>query len=310
MQKRRIIDCHSHFGEDVFYPLDGDMQEYIKQTKNLGITDCFAMSVACPKLENKETIVKPVIFKLNKENQIIGHVCETESNNVVCERPLNEGEDPYYESNMNLLHQIRKEGDIHFHFVPLLHPFFYSEKNMIKYISQGAVVFKIHGFSSGVHPKDIKLGFFRILEKLNVPIIVHIDASNNYGFAGNNAPMNWINSIKDFNIKVFFAHAGRLNSEFIKVVNNDSRYIVGMAPDALISSDKKRLDVDVDNYIKKFFDSYNENKVVFDIDYPWNVNNWESKDLDWGFLDRIKNICQERNLEKYLKSNAEEFFNV
>lgn len=310
MEKKRIIDCHSHFGKDVFYPIEGNIEEYVNKAKRLGITDCFAISVPCPYLEIDGTVVKPAIFKLNSQNQIVGHVCITENQSKISEDLLQEGVDPYYKSNLMLLSQIRKVQDFKFHFVPLLHPYFYNKENMVKYVKSGAVAFKIHGFSSGIHPEQIKSDFFKTLEKLNIPIIVHTDPSHNKGFAGNNATMNWIKAIKGFDIKVFFAHAGRLNKEFIKEVNKDSRYVVGMAPDALISSDKNRLDIQVDNYINAFFESFDENKIVFDIDYPWNIKTWESKDLEWEFLDRISRCCKEQQLKKYLELNAESFFEL
>lgn len=57
MKKQRIIVYHSHFGKDVFYSIEWDIEEYLNKVKRLGVTDCFAISVPCPYWESKGTVV-------------------------------------------------------------------------------------------------------------------------------------------------------------------------------------------------------------------------------------------------------------
>ena len=171
---------------------------------------------------------------------------------------------------------------------------------------RGAKVFKIHGIACGVNPKDIDEEFFRLLEKHNIKILVHTDYSKEDNILSQNSAMNWLDVLQKYKIRTYLAHAVRLDDKAIDIVNNDYRYIVGLGPDQLLGKNGQNY-VDTDCFLDYCFSKFDENKIVFDIDYPWNLQDKEDYNLEWNSVDRVKEILGEEQSQKVLKRNMINF---
>ena len=60
--------------------------------------------------------------------------------------------------------------------------------------------------------------FFEILEYLKIPIIIHTDFSNQENVLSYNSAFNWLECLKKYDIKSYFAHAARLSEKCIDII--------------------------------------------------------------------------------------------
>lgn len=307
---KRIIDSHSHFGRDAFFPVQGKPSIYIQNAKKIGITDVIAMPVPCPKVidDKKECILLQNIYK---SDNIIEHYKVEIFNGKSQMIPHTKGTNPYRIINADLYDFVRRQNELKFYYVPLMHPYFYSIEDMVYQKNIGAKAFKIHGVAGGFEPNKIDVEFFRVMELLNIPLIIHVDNNPKCYIQQANSPEKWLNVLKNYNIKAMFTHAMRLQQESIDVINNDSRYITGLGPELLLQSDENRLLVKTDDYYKECFKRFRFDKMVFDVDYPWNIHSFKDITLDWAFLDRINsNLIDKDKLDKFFNANISNFLNL
>ena len=302
-QDTEVIDAHSHFGIDRFWPNVGTPDEYIKHAKEKGVGACFAMPVGCPVMINGDTRVTLSYYEM--EGQELKHYRVEETKDKIIRIPNLIGVNPYKEAN-DALYEMTKRKDFHFDYVPLIHPKYYSEEDIIEHKKRGAKVFKIHGIACGVNPKDIDEDFFRLLEKHKIKILVHTDYSKEDNILSQNSAMNWLEVLQKYRIRAYLAHAVRLDDQAIDIVNNDYRYIVGLGPDQLLGKNGQNY-VDTDHFLDYCFTKFNENKIVFDIDYPWNLQDREDYNLEWNSVDRVKELLGEEQSQKVLKRNIINF---
>ena len=304
------IDAHSHFGNDRFWINDGDVDLYVKRAKENGINAALAMSVPCPvfKEDNKEEILS----YYEVENGEIKHYHVEKRPDKEIWIPHLQGTNPYKKANDIIYKMSQERTDFQFEYVPLLHPKYYSEEDIVENINRGAQIFKIHGIACGINPKDIDPEFFKILEKYNAKLIIHTDYSHKDDLASQNNAMNWIRVLEKYHIKSYLAHAARLDPEAIDIINHDYRYIVGLGPDKYLSNcgiNYQR----PDDLLETIFDSFDINKVVFDMDYPWNIYgiNKEAKNIDlrhdWKTIDRLDHYLNPEEKQKVLKRNIINF---
>lgn len=307
---KKIIDAHSHFGRDAFFPVKGNPNVYIENSKKIGITDVLAMPLPCPKIiENNEEII--LLQNVYKSNNVVEHYKVEILNGEVTRTPHIEGKNPYKAINKDLYSFTKNKNEIKFHYVPLMHPYFYSIDDMIFQKNIGAKAFKIHGIAGGFEPNKINREFFDVIEVLNIPLIVHVDNNPKCYIQQANSPEKWLNVLKHYNIKVMFTHAMRLQQESIDIINNDTRYLTGLGPELLLQSDDSKLLVKTDNFYKECFSRINFDKMVFDVDFPWNIHSFKDITLDWNFIERINNnLIDEDKLNKFFYGNINEFLNL
>ena len=299
-----IIDAHSHFGKDCFWPNEGTPDEYIKMAKEKGIGACFAMPTGCPVIKDgaKETILS--YYQLEGNELKHYRVEKTDGKTIMV--PNLVGMNPYKEANDALYEMTQNRKDFHFDYVPLLHPKYYSEEDIALQVKRGAKICKIHGIACGVDPREIDPDFFRLLEKYHIKVIIHTDYSKEDNILSRNCAMNWLEVLQKYHIRAYLAHAVRLDDKAIDIVNHDYRYIVGLGPDLLLGKDGQNY-VDTDHFLEYCFDHFDENKVVFDMDYPWNIQDRDDYRLDWKSPERVKQVLGEEQAQKVFKRNIINF---
>ena len=86
-----------------------------------------------------------------------------------------------------------------------------------------------------------------------------------------------------------------------------------IAPDLMIIYNKHRLmyqPKDTDTVLSILSDNVDHNKIMFDVDFSWNVNNGQEKIMDYNQVDRVNNIFNEKDRGKVLSKNARRFFKL
>lgn len=299
-----IIDAHSHFGKDGFWPKEGDVKEYLKRVREQKIGATFAMPVPCPVLEKDGKRI--ILSYYKKEGKALNHYRVEEDKNTIIRIPNLIGVNPYQEANDAIYQMTKERKDHHFDYVPLIHPKYYSEEDIKKQIERGAKVFKLHGVACGITPEEIDPEFFHLLEKYHVKLILHTDYHKEDNLLSRNSAKRWLDVLQNYEIKVYLAHAVRLDKDSIHTVNKDYRYIVGLGPDQLLGI-KGQNNVDPTDYLAYCFDQFDENKIVFDIDYPWNLRSLEDLRFDWDSSRRVMEKLPKDAQQKVLKKNIISF---
>lgn len=306
IRKIHIIDSHSHFGEDSFWPNQGYIDEYMKETEPHNVKETFAMSVPCPVIY-KEDGSKNILSYYKINGQEINHYRVNEKNGIKTYTKNIFGVNPYKEANDYIYSLCSQNNDIKFNYVPLIHPYYYSIDDFSEHIKRGAKLFKIHGVACGVIPQKINPEFFKILEFLQIPLIIHTDFSEEENILFYNNTINWLNCLKKYNIKVYFAHAARLSEKSIDIINNDTRYVVGIGPDTLLNIDGYN-EHNTNDFLRYCFSRFDIDKLIFDIDYPWNIKGTNNYAYDWDTIIRMEklNLSFEEK-EKVLSKNIKKF---
>ena len=299
-----IIDAHAHFGKDNFWPNTGNVDMYINKAIKNGIGACFAMSVPCPVLKYGSSEI--ILSYYEQEGKEFKHYTVDKKSDKFIKTPHLTGINPYERANDIIYYMTQKRKDFRFYYVPLLHPKYYSEEDIIKQINRGAKIFKIHGVACGIDPKQIDEEFFRLLEKYNIKLIIHTDYSEKENILSKNSAMNWISVLQKYNINVYFAHAVRLDYKAIDIINNDCRYIIGIGPDKLLGKDGQNY-IDTDYFLEYCFRRFKEDKIVFDTDYPWNIQDRDDYRFDWESPKRIKSLLDDKKAQKVLAKNIINF---
>ena len=304
LKDSKIIDAHSHFGNDLFWPNKGTAEEYIENAKEKGIDTCLAMPVPSPVINEDD---KQIILSYNEKegNELIHYMIET-SKEGKKKIPNQKGFNPYKKANDMLYKMIQDHKDFHFEYVPLLHPYYYSEEDIVENINRGARVFKIHGIAAGVDPKKIDPEFFKLIDKYNVNLILHTDFSDKDDLLSKNSALNWLEALHPYMIKSYFAHAARLDRKAAEIIRDDNRYVVGLGPDKILSEPGQNPKY-VNDYLDYCFSVFGPDKVIFDMDYPWNIKNSKDYSKDWDTIDRINEHLNEEEKQKVYRKNIYEF---
>ena len=306
--KKRIVDAHSHIGNDRFFRFQGNILEYVEECKKIGITDSLLMSTPCPVIFSNGKKIVPLIWEYN--GQSFNYYQE-----VINEKKMPAQENPYYLTNMILQSSIKQVDDenIRLYFVPLVHPIYDTQEYLEMLFKDKPIAIKMHGISAAFSPYDISNEFWNLLRKYDIPIIVHTDYDNTEGdtalakLRNMNCPLDWIKVLSNQGVRALLTHGVRLCEESCRIVNQSNDFIVGIGPDSLIASEKERLYKEGD-YLKTLISMIDTEKLVFDIDYPWNVSN---NHLDFNSINRIKEQgLSDNDLDKILYQNAIKFFEI
>ena len=305
-----VIDAHSHFGNDKFWVHEGDVDYYVQKAKEHGIGATLAMPVPSPVF--KEGDREETLSYYEVENGEIKHYHVEKRPDKEIWIPHLQGTNPYKKANDAIYKMCQERKDFQFEYVPLLHPNYYSEEDIAENVQRGANIFKIHGIACGIDPQEIDPEFFHLLEKYRAKLIIHTDYSSKDDLASRNSAMNWIKVLEKYHIKAYLAHAARLDPEAIDIINHDYRFIVGLGPDRYLGNCGLNYQRP-DDILQTIFDSFEPSKVVFDIDYPWNIRgiNREIKNIDlgmdWRTVERLDKYLGPEEKEKVLKRNIINF---
>lgn len=300
-----IIDAHSHFGIDMLWQNSGKIDEYMNFALAKGITNTFAMSVPCPIFfENGKKIIPS---KYKHINGVIKYFSQEEDlkTKEILIKTIEKVENPYEKANNFVYEQCK--NNMMFNYVPLIHPYFYSLDDFLLQIKRGAKIFKIHGIACGIIPNEIPEEFFRLIEYLKIPLLIHTDYSDKENLAYYNDAIHWYEVLKNYDIKVYFAHAVRLINDIVKKVNEDDRYIVGLGPDKFIGDPYTPMAEKEINYLEHCFSIFDMEKIVFDVDYPWNIMSSSDYNLDWNSINRIKLLLGIDEQKKVFSENIKKF---
>ncbi len=301
-----IIDAHSHFGEDGYWPNVGDYAKYIETCEKLLINEVFAMPVPCPVII-KDDGTKILLSNHKMSGNNLEHYRVEKNNGKRIEIPHLLNSNPYKEAN-DKLYEMTKNNDstIKMNYVPLIHPYYYSNADFEEHRNRGAKMLKIHGIACGVIPEKIDDKFFELLEEIQIPVIIHTDYSKDENILSYNSAINWISRFENYDIKVYITHAARFNDYVTDMINSDDRYIVGIGPDQLLSYPGQN-EKSPSDYLECCLQEFDINKIVFDIDYPWNVQGIDNYEYDWGSIYRLSYKLSIDEKEKIFSENIKRF---
>ena len=321
----RIIDAHSHIGNDSFHPFVGEIYEYAKYAAAIGVTDSLLMPPPSPKIIiNKEIINFLWRYDFNKHEFLFNYI---EAEYL---KDSNVFPTPYLLANSIIKKNILNcTSAIHFHFVPLVHPIFDSPQYIERLLTEKPKAIKVHGIAAGMSPEELPTHFVQLVKKYDVPIIVHTDYDSNQvsdhtskawvlNYLRNaNSPINWITFAIKMGIRLYLTHGVRLDEESMRYVNLADLFVVGIGPDSLIQNEPDRLYNPASNYLKMLCNNVSVDRLCFDLDYPWNVNKPISKltdkkaDLDFDGIKRLQSLGFSQNeMDKILWKNAARFFGI
>lgn len=310
-----VVDAHSHIGND-FYCGNIEIEEYIRFCKKNKIDVGILMPTPWPQYTCNDQLITSLLWKHNNYEKeyyslVDGHEEKVESN-------------PYKKVNYDCFDRINKNvnGDVELYFVPLIHGVLdnaeYLER-MLHDLKPKAV--KMHGFGSGFSPDEIKDDIIEILKSYNIPIILHTSVYNyDYGYGADTKfwrnechPYKWIKFLIDNGLSGVLNHGACLHKETLDLVNESNKIMVGLGPDLDISKDFFKVDIPKETYLKIEYLKYLKQnllstKILFDIDYNWNVD--EKNNIDNNSVQRVSEVWCGRELSNILCENALDFFQL
>ena len=287
MEKNIIIDGHSHLGNDYFHGYT-DLNKYIELMDKTNIDYGLLMPTPSPIKIINYSKAKYLGWYIHK-NEIV-YYSDVHPNNLA---------NPYEEVNYELFVTIINSNDSRLFFVPIVHPIL-DDVNYLESLLKNldSVAFKIHGIGEGIDPQNIPDTFTDFIKKHNIPLIVHTDFDNGalitrydtYLLRNLNRAIKWIKYIKENNIKAVLNHGCALDSFSFNEINKSDLIKVGLGPDLIIEYDTDRLYLNSSGqieYLKILKEQLSKGKIIFDIDYNWNINP-VTKEMDFNYLSRIE----------------------
>lgn len=307
-----IIDGHSHVGKDYYFG-GNTLEEYdefcIKNKIDIGLL----MPMPWP------------VYEQDKD-EICSLVWEPNGKDFNYFRLTNKGKEklninPYKKINEYYYNKIcSTKTCTNIYFIPLIHGILddaYYVEDLIKSTNPKAV--KFHGFSSGFFSNDVKPEIIDILRSYDIPIILHTSVySYDYGYGADTkyyrnecSPKKWLDFLLKNELKGVLNHGACLDEEVIKVVNSSDNIMVGIGPDLDISMDYFKVLTPKERYLKEGYlnilrNLIDTNKIIFDVDYNWNVDG--SGNIDCNFFDRIESVFSDSECENIFYKNAFTFY--
>ena len=97
-----------------------------------------------------------------------------------------------------------------------------------------------------------------------------------------------------------------------KKENKNDKLMIGIGPDLDISRDYFKVDVDKEKYnkigyLKLLKKKVLASKILFDVDFNWNVDN---NKLDYSQIERMSQIWSESELDSILYDNAFKYYKL
>ncbi len=277
-----IIDCHSHIGMD-YHHAYSDVKKYLKYIEKLGVDYGMVMPQVNPLYLNNGDYVRPNLHSKNPYEQI---------NNIL----YNE-----ISSYKNLI------------YVPYIHTAL-DETNYLQelYEKMQPVALKVHGIGSRTTVEDFNPQIIKFLKKYDVPLIIHTDYvieeknSELKRLRLGNMAIKWAEFLIKNDIRGTLNHGCSYDKKAFEIVNNSKLIRVGLGPDIIVKNNPNRLVDNINgNYLSDIQNYLDIDKIVFDIDYNWNTEDYND---DYQIIERYKTSFEKKKLKKVLGKNAEEFY--
>lgn len=305
-----IYDAHSHVGVDAFHTIPCTIEGYLPLAEKLCIGETNLMPVPSPVYtDSSGTIIKPLIWKF--EGDSFHHYRVEENGRSVF---LNCSLNPYSEINDLLRsNMVDQSEDLKLNFIPLIHPIYDQTDYVKSLLDLNPHAVKIHGIASGIFPEQTSPDLLKLLSQRKIPVIIHTDFYTEEPkkpielLYKNNTASRWLSLFQEYDVKAYITHGARLEENALDIINNSDLFVVGLSPDILITSELKRLSRNV-SFLETILTEVDINKVCFDLDYSWNLNNRESSELDLNLPNRLKKILSGKELSSVLYDNAKKFF--
>lgn len=310
-----IIDCHSHFGND-YYCGNVELEDYIKYCKVLGISLAFLMPTPWPKYfdDDGKEVTSLIWEHMDYKTKIYYSIFNGKKEQIY--------KNPYKQVNLKYFDLIKNNNsNIRLEYIPLVHgvldtPDYLYE--LLDNIKPKAI--KMHGFASGFSPEEIKPEICEILRYFDLPIILHTSVYNyNYGYGYDTKywrnechPNRWVKFLKANNLKGVLNHGACLNDDSLLEVNRNDNLMIGIGPDLDISRDFFKVDIDKKTYnnigyLKLLKKKVLTCKLLFDVDFNWNIDNGQ---LDYLQIERFSKIWNESELDSILYGNAIKYYKL
>ena len=300
MKENIVIDSHSHIGKDIFHG-NSFIDDYIKFAKESGIDIGILMSTPSPCTNLNDVSTRLMYWKYIEGRMQYYGQCN-----------------PFMQLNYDLNDLIVKKSsrELILLFAIAFHPVMDDIDCFAKLLDEtDPVAIKIHGVGSGVGPEDINKDYIKLLQKTNIPIIVHTDCDFGKGsismqyIRNANRAINWAKFFDKNRIKGILNHGASLDKETFSIANNSEYLTIALGPDKIACLDKNRLFVDClkdyRNYLQYIKDNLLISKIIYDADYNWNFPNKSA--IDYNSVKRVKEIFGEKDAIKILGENLMEF---
>lgn len=324
MKEFQKIDAHGHFGRSFLGP-ECSIHRYVIEAKKLGIVATIASPGPTPEVIEDDRIIRPCLWEVR--GSTVGYFRQ--------EIDLSTGEDhirdsksnPYHETNLRLIEEARKHNQGNtghkILIMPIHHPILDTPQEVKSLLSlDDTIALKVHGIATFTGPQDIPQSTIDLLNTVGKPIVVHTDmyrveATHDIHTAYQvNDPVSWVNWARDSGVKTLITHGARLSPEALSLAESTSNIVVGISPDILLMAEPNRLSQDTDDFLFELFSAVSPKKIVFDVDYGWNVNErnqWGNS--DWQVCERVNKAADraglgQKDLEKIYYLNAVRFYNI
>jgi hypothetical protein len=159
-----------------------------------------------------------------------------------------------------------------------------------------------------------------VIKQKNIPLIIHTSVYNyDYGYGASTKyfrnechPYKWAKFLIDNKLRGVLNHGACLNQDTIELVKNNPNLVIGIGPDLDISKDYFKVDYDKDkylksNYLKLLKKMISSNKLLFDIDFNWNM---DGNKYDVNQIERISSVWADYEIDNILYNNALSFFEL
>lgn len=294
--KKNIFDAHMHLGKAYKEAKEGTLNEYIKFAQQIGISEAVVMPPCVPDFQLLPSGEKymPFFWKDGKAVRVLASENGIKYENIAS--------DPFVDINRKFFYFIKKTEKnckIKLYFAPLMHPLFGTFSTFSEKEWKDIIAIKIHPAFFKIGVSDIHPDFFNIIEKMKKPLIIHTGKTNSLAY-------EWLKLLQNYDIKVLFTHACRLDPISAEIINSDDRYYIGIAP-------YKRLDnmqqfIKCESFLDGVLSLFKIKKIVFDTDYPENID--EAGNIYFDFLKDFQKLgLSNYELSKICFENAQLLFN-
>ncbi len=312
-----VIDCHSHLGKDYYFG-ESTLKSYDEFCIRNGIDAGILMPMPWPVYEKEGNSVASLIWE--HENYKLMHYYKISSNkNKKIKKEI--FNNPYEIVNYLCLKEIAKtKTNVRIYFAPLVHGVLDDPNYVYKLLlKENVVAVKFHGFASGFYADDVNKDIIEVLKEANLPIILHTSVYNyDYGYGVDTkywrnkcSPLNWADFLIKNGLKGVLNHGACLDLDTIRLVNKSDNIMIGIGPDLDISNDPFKVLISKErlfkegyfNLLKKYV---NPNKLLFDVDYNWNLDG--NGNVDNGSIKRVRSVWNYSDSQKILSENAKAFY--
>ena len=324
MVEIKKIDAHGHFGGSFLGP-ESSIPRYIVEARKLGIVATIASPGPAPEIVENGRMIRPCLWEVN--GKTINYFRQEIDLSTGEEQKRDSENNPYHEVNLSLIEEASKYNQgingYKILVMPIHHPILDTADEVQLLLSlEDTVALKIHGIATFTGPQDIPHSTIGSLHKVGKPVVVHTDMyrgkiTNDIHTAYRlNDPVLWVNWARESGVKTLITHGARLSHKALDLIGQTPNAVVGLSPDLLLTAEPDRLDHSTDEFLYELFTSVSPEKIVFDVDYGWNVserNQWDK--LDWQVCERVNRVADrvglsQQDLEKVYYLNAVRFYNI